>query len=51
MPKSTTKPVRPHDPTPAELDERYKIEGLTFEQAVEKLLTTPREQPQGSVSE
>lgn len=47
MPKQAAK-SRPHDPTPEELDERYKIEGLTFEEAVEKLVTTPLQQPQKS---
>ena len=49
MPKKQAKsPPRtakkPHDPTPAERDERYKIEGVTFEEAVERVLTAPQEQ-------
>jgi hypothetical protein len=44
MPKRKPKPrvaQKRHDPTPAERDERVKIEGATFKEAVEKVLTAP----------
>jgi hypothetical protein len=42
MPKSKPKPkAKPHDPTPEERDERHKIEGHTFEQAMGVILKAP----------
>jgi hypothetical protein len=45
-PKATAKPER-HDPTPEERNERHKIEGHTFEQAMGVILKAPRKPSDG----